>query len=172
MISRAQQILVKRAQREAALEDGEYRDALQVTTGCRSTTDPAMTDRGIDLILAYMEAIVWRKVDQGELQAPCSPGAVFRQRGYWAAKNPRQNTSRERFNKSTIGANIESLESALNSLGFGAGYCAGIRVRVTKGRNDSHAEFLYRAALQRTLAAKEKKASTKISDALLENRNV
>jgi hypothetical protein len=169
MISRAQQILIKRAQREAGLDDAEYRDALQLAAGCRSTKDPAMTDRGVDLVLAYIEAIHWRKVDACELQPPCSAGAIFRQRLFWASRNPRQDTSRDRFNRSTIGADIESLESALGRLGFNAQYCAGIRARVTKGRNDAHGQYLYRTALRRTLAAKQKKLNgTALSAAPLE----
>lgn len=158
MISRAQQVLVKRAQREVELNDADYREALEVATGgCRSTTDPAMTDRGVDLILAYMEAIFWRKVDQGELHPPSSASAVFRQRGYWAAKNTKLETSRDRYKQSTIDAEIRSLESSLGRLGFNAQYCASIRAKVAKGRDDTHAQFIYRAALHRTLAAKQRK---------------
>jgi len=88
MLSRPQQILLKRAQREAGLPDDEYRDALQTVTGCRSSKDPQLTDRHLDLLLGYFEAIHWRKVDAGqhvfagELQPPCRPNAVFRQRGF------------------------------------------------------------------------------------------
>jgi hypothetical protein len=81
MLSRAQQILLKRAQREAGLQDDEYRDALEVVTGCRSSTDRDFTDRHLDLCLSYFEAIFWRKVDAGELHTPCSAAAIFRQRG-------------------------------------------------------------------------------------------
>ncbi|MBE0541611.1 MAG: hypothetical protein IH623_09510, partial [Verrucomicrobia bacterium] len=45
MLSRAQQILLKRAQREAALDDAEYRDALATVSGCRSSKDMEFTDR-------------------------------------------------------------------------------------------------------------------------------
>ena len=73
MLSRPQQILLKRAQREAGLSDDEYRDALQTVTGCRSSTAPALTDRHLDKVLAYFEAIHWRNVDAGELQPSSSP---------------------------------------------------------------------------------------------------
>src|SRR5208283_660769 len=97
MLSRAQQILLKRAQREAALADGEYREALETVAGCRSSKDSPLTDGHLDSLLGYFEAIHWRKVDAGDLQRSCRPDAVFRQRGHWAAKNTRQETSRDRF---------------------------------------------------------------------------
>src|SRR5258706_9848301 len=99
MISRAQQILVKRAQREAGLAEDEYRDALEAVSGCRSTKDAHLTDRHVDLALAYFEEIYWRGVDSGALQPPCKPDAVFRKRGFWAAKNPAGNTSRDRYSQ-------------------------------------------------------------------------
>jgi hypothetical protein len=156
MLSRPQQILLKRGQREAALPDAEYREALETVSSCRSSKDPAMTDRHLDLLMGYFEAIHWRKVVAGELQPSCSPTAVFRQRGYWAKKNPGQQTSRDRFTQSTIEREIAGLEAALASLGFGEGYCASIRQKSIHGRRDAHALFLYRAALRRTLAAKER----------------
>jgi hypothetical protein len=156
MLSRPQQILLKRAQREAALADDEYRDSLELVSHCRSSKDAAMTDRQLDLLLGYFEAIHWRKVDAGALQPSCSATAVFRQRGYWASKNTRQETSRDRFTQSTIDKEITGLETALASLGFGESYCASIRQKSTHGRRDPHALFLYRAALCRTLAAKER----------------
>jgi hypothetical protein len=156
MISRAQQILVKRAQREAGLSDLEYREALCAVTGCRSTTDTKITDRGVDLALAYFEAIYWRKVDAGELQPDCSPDAVFRQRGYWAKKNPRHETSRDRYAVSRPGAQIAAKERALAKLGFGPAYCASIRSKVTHGREDPIAMWCYLAALHRTLETKRR----------------
>ena len=83
MLSRRQQILLKRAQREAGLSDNDYRDALQTVAGCRSSTSPVLTDRHMDKVLAYFEAIHWRAVDAGKLQPSCSATAVFRQ-GYYA----------------------------------------------------------------------------------------
>jgi len=160
VISRAQQIILKRAQREAALDDTDYRDALRVVSGCSSSTDPRMSDRHIDLALAYFEAIHWRKVDAGELQPPCKPDAVFQQRGYWARKNPRQETSRDRYTATDVGQAVAALESALATHGLGAAYCASIRRNVTDGRNDAHAMHCYKAALQRTLSAKERKISS------------
>jgi hypothetical protein len=158
MLSRPQQILLKRAQREAALPDDEYRDALELVSHCRSSKDPAMTDRDLDLLLGYFEAIKWRKVDAGELQQSCRPGAVFRQRGYWAAKNTRQETSRDRFTHLNLGQAIADLERKLEALGFGEGYCLSIRKNSTRGRTDAHALHIYRAALERTLNAKARRA--------------
>ena len=158
MLSRPQQILLKRAQREAELSDGDYRDALQTITGRRSSTSPALTDRHLDMLLAYFEAIHWHAADAGKLQPSCSPAAVFRQRGYWASKNTRQETSRDRFNGANLNDEITALESKLAALGFDAAYCAGILKNVTKGRDEAHALHLYRAALTRTLNAKARRA--------------
>jgi hypothetical protein len=158
MLSRAQQILLKRAQREAGLLDAEYRDALEMIAGCRSSTAPALTDRHLDKLLAYFEAIHWRAMDGGTLQPSCSATAVFRQRGYWQAKNTPQETSRDRFNGVNLSEEIAALERHLAALGYGDGYCAGIRRKVASGRTDAHALHLYRAALERTLNAKTKKA--------------
>ncbi len=154
MLSRPQQILLKRAQREAGLADDDYRDALQTVTGCRSSTSPAITDRHLDRLLGYFEAIYWRGIDAGTLQPSGSATAVFRQRGFWAAKNTRQETSRDRHTGLNLGQAITDLEGKMMALGFGAGYCASIRKNVTRGRDDVHALHLYRAALERTVNAK------------------
>jgi hypothetical protein len=156
MLSRAQQILLKRAQREAELSDADYRDALSMVAGVRSSTSPEMTDRHLDKLLGYFEAIHWMAVDSGQLQQSGRPDAVFRQRGYWAAKNSNQETSRDRFNGRNQGAQIADLEAQLASLGYSAVYCAAIRRNVCQMRDDAHARHQYRAALERTLRAKSK----------------
>ena len=84
MITHSQQILIHRAQREAGLDDAEYRDALEAVSGCRSTKDPKMVDRHVDMALSYMEAIYWHRVGAGELPPPGSPNAVFRQPHQWS----------------------------------------------------------------------------------------
>ena len=159
MLTRPQQILLKRAQREAGLEDAEYREALATIADCRSSKDRRMTDRVLDKALAYFEAIHWRKVDQGELQPSCKPDAVFRQRGFWAAKNTRFETSRDRYTANAIGTEIAKLESSLAELGLGESYCDAIRDQVTEGRRDAQALRHYAAALTRTLNAKRRKIS-------------
>ena len=160
MISRAQQILLKRAQREAGLSDDDYRDALEMVAGCRSSKSPALIDRHLDKLLGYFEAIHWRAVGAGTLQPSCSATAVFRQRGYWAAKNTNQETSRDRFNESNLGQSVADLEREMAALGLGQGYCASIRKKVTQGRDDAYALHLYCTALKRTLKAKTRRAET------------
>lgn len=154
MISRRQQILLKRAQREAGLSDDEYREALETATGCRSSRDPRLDDRALDIALAYFEAIYWRKVDAGALQPSGSASAIFRQRAYWASKNTRQETSRDRYNRANLGDAITSLEQDLAALGFGPKYCTGIRRKTIQDKTDPHALAIYHAALLRTLRAK------------------
>lgn len=163
MLSRAQQILLKRVQREAGLSDNDYRDALETIAGCRSSTSSTFTDRHLDTLLVYFEAIHWRGVDAGTLQPSRSATAVFRQRGYWAAKNTRQETSRDRFTDTNLGQAIAELENQLAAFGCGPGYCAAIRKNVCKGRADAHAQHHYRAALERTLQAKAKRAASAVN---------
>jgi hypothetical protein len=158
MLSRPQQILLKRAQREAGMSDDDYRDALQMIADCRSSTSPVLTDRHLDKLLGYFEAIHWRGVDAGTLQPSGSAVAVFRQRGYWAAKNTRLETSRDRFTDLNLGQAVADLEVKVAAIGCGAGYCAAIRKNVCKGRDDARALHLYRAALERTLKAKAARA--------------
>jgi len=160
MLSNPQKSILKRAQREAGLSDEDYRDALEMIAACRSSTAPALTDRHLDKLLGYFEAIHWRAVDAGALRPSSSATAVFRQRGYWAGKNTSQETSRDRFNESNLGRSVADLERELTSLGFGAAYCATIRQKATHGRNDAHALHLYRTALERTLKAKARAAET------------
>lgn len=160
MLTRPQQILLKRAQREAGLDDADYRDALELVSGCRSSKSPQMTDRHLDLALAYLEAIHWRKVDAGALPPHCNPNAVFRQRGYWAAKNRAGNTSRDRYSGRNLEQEIIGLEAQLQAIGFSQSYCATIRQNTTHGRTDEHATHLYRAALERTLRAKRRTGAT------------
>ncbi len=155
MLTRSQQILLKRAQREAGLEDGEYRDALGAVAGCRSSTDPKLTNRDLDRCLAYLEAIYWRRVDLGKVQAPCKPSAVFRQRRFWSQKNTSAETSRDRYIDHGLKAEIRAIEGQLASLGFPDSYCQGIKARVLPpGGETVHGLAIYKAALQRTLRAK------------------
>ena len=152
-------MILKMAQRQAALPDDEYRAALELVSGCQSSTDAAFTNRHLDTALAYFEAIYWHKVDAGELQAPCNRDAVFQRRGYWANKNTRQETSRDRYLGQNIQQEIAGLEAQLQALGFGQAYCQAIRENVTHGRTGERSAYLYRAALERTLQAKRNAAA-------------
>lgn len=157
MLSNSQKSLVKRAQRECQLSEAEYRDALEAAAGVRSSTDPRMTDRGVDLVLAYLEAIYWCRVDAGDLQPSGKPGAVFTVRGFWKGRNPRGNTTRDRYNgQLSPHSKILELESRLQDLGFDANYCSAIREKVTHSRQDDRSLHAYVAALKRTLSSKEK----------------
>jgi len=158
MLSNPQKALLKRAQREAGLCDSEYREALDLVTGCTTSTDPRIGDDQLDVLLAYFEAIFWRKVDGGQLQPGCKGNEIFQQRGFWAARNRRGNTSRDRYSHSNLTLRIESLEADLAGFGCGPGYCAAIRARVTRGANDVRALHHYRAALEKTLKSKQKTA--------------
>ncbi len=158
MLTRRQQILIKRAQAEAGLDDQEYRDTLQSLAGVRSSTDPRMTDRQFDVILAYLEAICWRGRDAGALPQP-GRNAVFGARGYWARKNPSGNTSRDRFELTEVQAEIQDLEATLEQRGYHAPYRAAIRHQVLgpAAANPSVTDLAkYRCALRRTVAAKSK----------------
>ena len=157
-LTNPQKALLKRAQREAGIEDAEYRETLQLICGVRSSTALSLTDRDLDRLLAYLEAIAWRGFDAGTLQPSRSAAAVFRKPGYWKAKNTNRETSRDRFTGENIGSQIAALEGELQALGFGPGYCATIRAKVCGQRNDGHAMRQYQAALARTLNAKARQA--------------
>lgn len=156
MISSRQKMLIKRAQRQAGLEDAEYRDALAAVCGCTSCTDASFTDRDVDRSLAFFESIYWRKVDAGQLQAGSGSSAVFRQRGFWASRNTSASTTRDRFAASAALARISSLEQRLAGLGFGQAYCHSIRTKATAGEDSPAALNRYSAALLRTLRSKER----------------
>lgn len=76
----------------------------------------------------------------------------------WPSKNTRQETSRDRYMNQNLSQEIADLESQLAGLGFGKIYCEAIRRNVTKGRDDAHAQHLYRTALERTVKAKSRAA--------------
>lgn len=145
MLTNAQKMILKRAQRQAALTDAEYREALNLIAGVSTSTDPKLGNVGLDSLMAYFEAIYWRKVDLRELPAP-GPDAVFRRRGYWAGRNLQGNTSRDRFAQRQFQDQINELEQTLHDHGKTDAYLAGIRRR-TGGRR-----VAYAAALRRTLA--------------------
>jgi len=161
MWSNAQKGLLKRAQAAAGLADEEYRTALATVSGwadCRSSTDARLTDRQWDLMMAYVEAIHWGRVDAGELQVSCKPGAVFKNRGYWSKKNPRENTSRDRFVQKDATAECLRLENALAELGYGLRYFQAIQARIVPW-----SLLAYRAALTRTLESMTRKLANSTS---------
>jgi hypothetical protein len=156
MLTRAQQILLKRAQAQAALDDADYRETIATVSGmadCRSSTDARLSDRNVDNLMAYFEAIHWRKVDAGTLQASCKVNAVFRQRGYWGSKNPKGNTSRDKFGQSNLQPQVDALERELNEMGYGFTYLRAIQNKI---QPFSLAKYL--GALNRTVKAKRRKA--------------
>jgi hypothetical protein len=158
MITRAQQILLKRAQHQAGLVDADYREAIATVSGmqdCISSTDARLTDEHLDNLLSYFEAIHWRKVDAGELQPSCKPDAVFRQRGFWAGRNRRGNTSRDRHHVVALGHEIQKLQEQLMGLGCSLAYFQAIEQRM-----QPFSLVNYKAALARTLAAKRRKLTS------------
>ena len=78
--------LLQQAQHEADLSDDEFLGALELVTD--SLGEPGRSrnfaSRQIEKLMAYLEAIYWRKADAGQLQAAGGRAAVFKQRGYWA----------------------------------------------------------------------------------------
>ncbi|MGA3269350.1 MAG: hypothetical protein ABSE16_21365 [Verrucomicrobiota bacterium] len=161
MLSRPQQILLKRAQAEAALPDPDYRSAIATISGmadCRSSKDPRLTDRHVDNLLSYLEAIHWRQVDAGTLQASFKSNAIFRQRGYWAAKNTAASTSRDRYVDRSVAREVADLERQLQELGCGLRYLEAIRANMQRG-GKPFSQVKYAGALKRTLAAKQRPAN-------------
>lgn len=158
-LSRAQQILLKRAQKEAGLSDFDYRASIAVVSGeddCVSSTDPRLADRHLDALLAYFEAIFWKGVEAGTLQASCKPTAVFRQRGFWAARNQKGNTSRDRFGEANLKPQIAALERELASLGFGHHYLMAIQNKLPRNADGGIVLSAYLGTLDRTVKSKRK----------------
>ena len=162
MLTRDQIILVKRAQAQAKITDEEYRDAVALISGmpdCRSSKDKRLTDGHLDNLLSYFEAIYWRKVDQTPagatgLQGHLNPRAVFLKRDYWASKNKRGNTSRDRYVTAEKQTEAADLEQELHALGFGLSYVQAIQRNIVP-----FTQVAYVAALKRTLAAKKHAAN-------------
>lgn len=162
MLTNSQKGLLKRAQAQASLSDADYRDALECVAGVSSSTDPALGDDHLDVLMAYFEAIYWRGVDAGTLQASCKGSAPFRQRDYWAAKNPARNTSRDRWLDAWTEEAIERLEGELLATGVGAGYLVAIKTRVREGTAEKWTPPQWRAygaALERSLMARRAKVA-------------
>jgi hypothetical protein len=159
-MTRQQQILLKRAQKQAGLSDSDYREAIELVSGlpgCNSSKDPRLTNEHIDKLLSYFEAIYWKSIESGQLQGLSNGHAVFRKRHFWSTKNTHLLNSRDKYLASSANPTRQEiivLEAELARLGFGQSYCASIRKRVTRGNEDQRGLHLYKAALRRTLAAK------------------
>lgn len=69
-LTNQQKSLLKRAQREAGLNDQEYRDILDTCTGARTSTAPELGDTHLDTLMKYIEAIYWRKRDSASVPSP------------------------------------------------------------------------------------------------------
>ena len=162
MLTNAQKGLLKRAQSQAGLDDAAYRRALSdCVPGCTTSTDPRLGDDHLDILMAYFEAIHWRAVKAGTLQPSCNASAPFRQPGYWAAKNPAHNTSRDRWTGHQLEDDIARLERELSEDGCSPAYIAAIDRNVRRGTNGQWTPpqmRAYRSALDRTLRARQKKA--------------
>ena len=164
MLSRSQQILLKRAQAQAGIADPEYRELLGSVTklpGCRSSKDGRLADEHLDVLLSFFEAIYWREVDGGRLDAPAVlaqgdaqrlQGLPFRARGFWQGRNRRGNTSRDRFAEEALRTETARLEQRLHEMGFGFGYVQAIRNKIVPFDG-----WKYKRALERTIAAKGRK---------------
>lgn len=151
MLTNPQKALLKRAQRQAGVADEDYRETLAHVSGftdLTSSTDPRLTDDHFDRLLAFFETIYRRGVDAGTLPLP-RRGDVLAVRGYWAAKNKRGQTSRDRYADTALQARIRAAETALKYAGKGPAYCDAIRRKTGDG-------WPYLGALQRTLKAMRK----------------
>lgn len=149
MLTNPQKQLLKRAQRAAGIGDAEYRASLSKVTGlphCSSSTDKRLADPHLDTLMAYFEAIYWRAVDAGYVTIEYGRSRVFLMRGYWADKNQRGNTSRDRFTRSDLAEKIEEMEAKLKGWGASEIYLQGIEEKTGVGHP-------YLAALTRTVQA-------------------
>lgn len=169
-LTRPQQILLKQAQAQCGLSDEEYRHAIEVVTQlpqCRSSTDSRLTDRHCDLLMGFFESIYWRGVDalSSALRPPSSGKGPFRERGYWSTKNPKGNSSRDRFAATELDVEITRLETRLQDFGKGPAYCASI-ARNCGGRTSR----AYRAALEKSIASLQRQAGYQADRATAQRR--
>lgn len=153
MLTNAQKSLLKRAQRQAGVTDDQYRDDLRSVTGCAtSSRDRRVTDRHLDHMLGLYEATYWRGVESGELPPP-NGNAVFRKPGFWAGRNRKGHTSRDRYHARELGAQIAELEETLIESGHHKEYLNEIFERTGNAA-------AYAAALRRTTRTKPCHAPT------------
>jgi len=147
MLTRPQQILLKRAQAAAGLDDTEYRDALQTVTaipGCRSSKDPRLTDEHLDKLMSWFEAIYW------SIPVVCRQHSeIFRTEKFWSTRNRRDQNSRDRYHTAQLGQQIAEAETKLLDQGRTPAYLEAILHRV------NHAPQAYLAALNRTLKSRQ-----------------
>ena len=168
MLSNEQKSLLKRAQKQAEIPDAEYREALQLIAGVHTSTDPTIGDRHLDKLMGYFEAIYWQKVAAKTAASPdllVKHGAKrqylpFLAPEYWKNKNARASTSRDRYTDDSLARKIAALESELYQLGCNTWYVAKIKANVLGDRSDPAGLHKYKFALQRTIAAKQKKLET------------
>lgn len=172
MLTNDQKSLLKRAQRQAGLNDADYRYWLGVIAQVESSTDARIGDRHLDRLLAQFEAVFWQRVDAGACARPRlgDTWAPFRERGYWARKNTAAETSRDRFVKADVGGEIIALENEMYGLGFNTAYVAAIRLKVTGGHGTPRALQSYKLALARTVASKVRAHSHEKAGAKDEHR--
>lgn len=149
MLSNKQKALLKTAQRDAGIEDADYREMMHHWTGCSSSTDPRLTDEGFDLLMGLFEGIYWWQKTTA-MGVAFHHSKVFKVDGYWGKKNPKGNTSRDRYAEQGLEADIAALEVELEGMGYGGAYLDQIKLRA------GTLMVNYRAALKRTIAAKRR----------------
>ena len=159
MLSKSQMMRLQMARRQAGIEEAEYRDMLaHIFDGCVSSTDPRLTNEHWDRIIAFWEAVYFRKLDRKEVKPP-GRNAMFQKRGYWAQKNKRGNTSRDRFTSNDLAGQIAAAEARLLALGKGPHYCAAIRSRIGGDAASPLQQRKYLAALEKTTEAAAQRRS-------------
>ena len=157
MLSARQRQTIKIAQRAVGMPDDDYRLTIQAIGGwedCTSCKDERLDQEHFDRLMKALEAGYWAGVDAGEIEHTPSARHPFRERGYWAGKNPRGGaTSRDRFTERELRDDIEKLEIRMLKLGKPRSYCSAIRSKT----GDS---WSYRRALIRTIETLERKAAS------------
>lgn len=155
MLTPAQKSLVKRAQRQANLDDEQYRDLWRVITGwedCDTSTDPRIGDRHVDKMMGMLEAIYWLRVDQAQLTHAPGKHSPFLNREYWSRRNKAGQTTRDQYAEKRLAAECNSIALRLQSAGYPIQKIWGITNKLAgKG------PVALKAALSRTLASWTKK---------------
>lgn len=149
MWSPKQKALIAQARRALRLTDDDYRQDLRRICKVDTSTARQLTDRDLDRIMAYWEAIYWRTLStQNPLNSQPQNGIKpFLKPDYWARKNTAHNTSRDRYTKAHAEHDAEHFESLLLAAGKNQAYLQTIK------RNCHHDPVAYRAALAKTCKA-------------------
>ena len=134
MITKREKALVHIYADAAGLADAEYRTLLEQKTGKRSCADPDFTHANCDAILATLEAVLWDRVDRGEIDDPRGRVKYIKDTHYFRRRIPGAGyiTTRQRYHIEEL---WQDLQQFLPEDQRTTAYITGI-IRKATGRQD------------------------------------